>query len=73
MRIVVLSSSPYSETGCAMAARMARLGYVPAGALVLPTFDRGTLLRKIGQWGVRGAIRYARTKANYGNGSGRQQ
>src|ERR1700677_4873615 len=73
MRIVVLSSSPYSETGCAMAARMARLGYVPAGALVLPTFDRGTLLRKIGQWGVRGAIRYARTKANYGNGSGRQR
>jgi Formyl transferase len=73
MRIVVLSSSSYSETGCAMAVRMARLGHVPVGALVLSTFDRRTLLRKMGQWGVRGAIRYARTKVNYGNGDGHQR
>ena len=53
MRIVVLSSSVYSETACAMAVRMARLGHVPVGALTLPTLDRGTLLRKLGQWGVR--------------------
>jgi folate-dependent phosphoribosylglycinamide formyltransferase PurN len=62
MRIVILSSSLYSETGCAMAVRMAELGYVPAGALALPTFDRGTLLRKLGQWGVHGVASYARAK-----------
>ena len=39
MRIVVLCSNVYSETGCAMAVRMAELGYVPAGALALPTLD----------------------------------
>ena len=62
MRIVVLGSSRYSETGCAIAARVAELGYAPVGALVLRTLDSGTLLRKVGQWGVSGAARYARTK-----------
>jgi folate-dependent phosphoribosylglycinamide formyltransferase PurN len=62
MRVVVLSSSMYSETACAMAARMADLGFVPAGALALRALDRGTLLRKFGQWGVRGVAHYARTK-----------
>jgi folate-dependent phosphoribosylglycinamide formyltransferase PurN len=62
MRIVVLGSSLYSETSCAMAARMAGLGYVPAGALALSTMDRGTLQRKLGQWGVRGFARYAWAK-----------
>jgi folate-dependent phosphoribosylglycinamide formyltransferase PurN len=62
MRIVILSSSPYSETGCAMAVRIAEAGYVPVGALALPTLDRGTLLRKLGQWGVHGVASYARAK-----------
>jgi folate-dependent phosphoribosylglycinamide formyltransferase PurN len=62
MRIVVLCSSLYSETACATAVRMAELGYVPVGALALSTLDRGTLLRKLGQWGVRGVARYACTK-----------
>lgn len=62
MRIVILSSSPYSETGCAMAVRLAKSGYVPAGALVLSALDRATLLRKIGQWGVRRVVSYARAK-----------
>jgi methionyl-tRNA formyltransferase len=62
MRIVVLCSSVYSETGCAMAVRMARLGRVPVGALALSTLDSGTLLRKLGQWGTREVIQYARAK-----------
>jgi hypothetical protein len=62
MRIVILGSSPYSETACAMAVRLAESGHVPFGALVLSTFDRRTLLRKLGQWGPRGVVRYARTK-----------
>jgi folate-dependent phosphoribosylglycinamide formyltransferase PurN len=62
MRIVVLSSSVYSETACAMAARMANSGHIPVGALALPTLQRGTLLRKLRQWGARDVIRYARTK-----------
>jgi folate-dependent phosphoribosylglycinamide formyltransferase PurN len=62
MRIVVLGSSVYSETACAMALRLAEIGYVPCGALVLSTLDRGTVMRKIGQWGVREVARYARTK-----------
>ena len=62
MRIVILCSSVYSETACAMAVRMARLGHVPVGALALSTLDRGTLLRKLGQWGARDVARYARTK-----------
>jgi len=62
MRIVVLCSSIYSETGCAVAVRMAELGHVPVGALALRTLDSPTLLRKLGQWGVSGVARYARTK-----------
>jgi folate-dependent phosphoribosylglycinamide formyltransferase PurN len=62
MRIVVLCSSVYSETGCAMAVRMAKLGCVPVGALALSTLDSGTLLRKLGQWGAQDVIRYARAK-----------
>jgi folate-dependent phosphoribosylglycinamide formyltransferase PurN len=62
MRIVVLCSSVYSETACAMAVRLAKSGHVLAGALALPAADRGTLLRKLGQWGARDVIRYARAK-----------
>jgi methionyl-tRNA formyltransferase len=62
MRIVILSSSIYSETACALALRVAEAGYVPVGALALRTLDRGTVLRKLGQWGVRGVTRYARNK-----------
>jgi hypothetical protein len=45
-----------------MAVRMAQLGRAPAGALSLPTLDRVTLLRKLGQWGLRDVARYARAK-----------
>lgn len=62
MRIVVLSSSVYSETACAMAIRMAELGHVPVGALALSALDRGTLLRKFRQWGWQDFTHYARTK-----------
>jgi folate-dependent phosphoribosylglycinamide formyltransferase PurN len=62
MRIVILCSSVYSETACAIAVRLARSGYVLAGALALPTADRATLLRKLSQWGARDVLRYARTK-----------
>jgi folate-dependent phosphoribosylglycinamide formyltransferase PurN len=62
MRIVVLCSSVYSETACAMAVRMAGLGHVPVGAIALPTANRGTLMRKLAQWGTRDVIRYARAK-----------
>jgi folate-dependent phosphoribosylglycinamide formyltransferase PurN len=62
MRVVILCSSPYSETGCAVAARMAQLGHIPVGALTLPPWDRSTLLRKIGQWGLRDSYKYAVAK-----------
>lgn len=62
MRVVILCSSPYSETGCAVAACLARAGYVPVGALTLPAWDRNTLVRKFGQWGVRESLRFARAK-----------
>ncbi len=62
MRIVVLSSSVYSETACAMASSLAKTGYVPVGVLATRTIDRGTLLRKLGQWGWAETTRYARTK-----------
>jgi len=62
MRVVVLCSSVYSETGCAMAVRLAEMGYVPTGVLSLSTLNRGTLLRKLGQWGIQDVARYARTK-----------
>lgn len=62
MRVMILCSSPYSETGCAVAARLSQMGHVPVGALTLPTLDRGTLLRKIAQWGIAESARYALTK-----------
>jgi folate-dependent phosphoribosylglycinamide formyltransferase PurN len=62
MRIVVLGSSLYSETACAMAVRLAECGHIPVGAVVLPTLTRETLLRKLAQWGVRDVMRYAGTK-----------
>ena len=62
MRIVVLCSSIYSETACAMAVRLADLGYAPVGALSLSSLNRDTLLRKLSQWGVRQLAQYARNK-----------
>ena len=62
MRIVILCSSVYSETACAMAVRLAEAAHVPAGALALSTLNRGTLLRKLSQLGVREVGRYARAK-----------
>ena len=62
MRVVVFCSSPYSETGCAMAAHLAQTGHTVVGALTLPTLDRGTLVRKVAQWGPRESARYAWTK-----------
>jgi folate-dependent phosphoribosylglycinamide formyltransferase PurN len=62
MRIVILASSLFSETACAMAAELASIGQVPAGALALSTLDRATLLRKLGQLGARQVARYARAK-----------
>ena len=62
MRLVVLCSSVYSETACAMAVRLSQCGCALAGALTLPTLDRGTLLRKVGQWGVRDVTGYAAAK-----------
>jgi len=73
MRIVILSSSVYSESACAMAVRMSELRHVPVGALALSTFDRGTLLRKVGQWGVREVARYARAKLIPHRGNGQPQ
>jgi len=62
VRVVVLCSSPYSETGCAMAAHLSQSGHAVVGALTLPTLDRGTLVRKVAQWGPRESARYAWTK-----------
>jgi methionyl-tRNA formyltransferase len=62
MRFVVLASSPYSETGCALAARLSQLGHAPIGSLTLPAWDRSTLIRKVGQWGLRESYRYAASK-----------
>jgi methionyl-tRNA formyltransferase len=73
MRLVILCSSPYSETGCAVAARLARHGYAPVGALTLPSWDRSTLLRKVGQWGVRYSLNYALAKLGPGKTANRKQ
>ncbi len=62
MRIVVLCSSVYSETACAMTVRLAQTGCAPVAALTLSTLDPGTLLRKFGQWGARDVARYAAAK-----------
>jgi folate-dependent phosphoribosylglycinamide formyltransferase PurN len=72
MRIVVLCSSPYSETGCAMAARLAQLGQTPVGAITLPSWDRGTLLSKFGQWGIRESARFAWSKLSPGKAAGEE-
>src|SRR3981081_2523916 len=73
MRVVILCSSPYSETGCAAAARLAQLGYVPVGALSLPSWDRRTLLRKVGQWGLRDSLQYAVSKLSPSKSTVRKQ
>ena len=73
MRVVILCSSPYSETGCAVAARLAQVGYSPVGALTLPSWDRRTLLRKVGQWGLRDSIHYAVAKLAPGKAAYRKQ
>jgi hypothetical protein len=72
MRIVVLTSSVYSETACALTIHLAQAGYIPVGALALRTAHPGTLLRKVGQWGMRGSIAYAKTKlSSLDNGQNR--
>lgn len=73
MRVAILCSSPYSETGCAVTARLAQLGYVPVGALTLPSWDRGTLLRKVGQWGLRDSLQYAVAKLSPGKSTIQKQ
>jgi len=73
MRIVILCSSPYSETGCAVTARLAQLGHVPVGALTLPSWDRRTLLRKVGQWGLRDSLQYAVAKLSPGKSTIQKQ
>jgi methionyl-tRNA formyltransferase len=52
-----------------MAVRMAEVGRIPVGAVAISTLHRGTLLRKLGQWGARDVVRYARAKliANRGD------
>jgi folate-dependent phosphoribosylglycinamide formyltransferase PurN len=62
MRIVILCSSVYSETACAMAEGISESGHVPVGAIALRTVNPGTLLRKLGQWGAQDVMRYARAK-----------
>jgi methionyl-tRNA formyltransferase len=73
MRVVILCSSPYSETGCAVAARLAQVGYAPVGALTLPSWDRSTLVRKLGQWGLRDSLHYAVAKIAPGKATNRKQ
>lgn len=73
MRVAILCSSPYSETGCAVAARLAQLGYVPVGALTLPSWDRRTLLRKVGQWGLQDSLQYAIAKLSPGRATIQKQ
>lgn len=62
MRVVVLSSSVYSESACALASHLAQSGHTPVGALALRTAHAGTLIRKVGQWGLRASIDYAKSK-----------
>src|SRR5712692_5433550 len=73
MRVAILCSSPYSETGCAVTARLAQLGHVPVGALTLPSWDRGTLSRKFGQWGLHDSLHYAAAKLAPGKSTIRKQ
>jgi hypothetical protein len=69
VRIVILSSSVFSETAAAMAAHLAARGHVPWGAIALPTLDRTTLLRKFAQWGPSKVARYAGSKLIPRNGA----
>src|SRR5580698_10043095 len=62
MRVVVLSSSLYSETACATASQLAGSGSIPAGVLSLRTLDLATLQRKLVQWGAHQFASYATTK-----------
>jgi folate-dependent phosphoribosylglycinamide formyltransferase PurN len=62
MRIVMLCSSIHSETACATAAHLGTLGHAPVGVLSLRTLNSATLRRKLGQWGPKEVIRYARNK-----------
>src|SRR6202795_2360282 len=73
MRLVILCSSPYSETGCAVTSRLAQLGHVPVGALTLPSWDRKTLLRKVGQWGLHDSLQYAVAKLSPGRSTIQKQ
>ena len=73
MRVAILCSSPYSETSCAAAARVAQLGYVPVGALTLPSWDRKTLVRKLGQWGLHDSLKFAASKLVPGKSANRMQ
>jgi folate-dependent phosphoribosylglycinamide formyltransferase PurN len=73
MRVAILCSSPYSETGCAVTSRLAQLGYVPIGALTLPSWDRRTLLRKVGQWGLHDSLDYAVAKLFPGKRTNQKQ
>jgi methionyl-tRNA formyltransferase len=62
MRVVVLTSSLYSEGACATAAHLAQLGYVPEGVLSLRTLDPSIMCRKLAQWGPHEFVHCARTK-----------
>jgi folate-dependent phosphoribosylglycinamide formyltransferase PurN len=73
MRVAILCSSPYSETGCAVTARLSQLGYVPVGALTLPSWDRRTILRKVGQWGLHDSLHYAVAKLSPGKSTIQKQ
>ncbi len=72
MRTVVLCSSVYSETACAMTVRLAQSGCAPVGAIALSALDTGTLLRKIGQWGLRDVAGYALSKLLPQKAAGRE-
>jgi methionyl-tRNA formyltransferase len=50
---------------------LAQVGYAPVGALTLPSWDRSTLLRKVGQWGLRDSLNYAVKKLAPGTASKR--
>jgi methionyl-tRNA formyltransferase len=73
MRIVILSSNVYSETACALAARLAHQGHVPVGALTLRTLHAGTVVRKLGQWGPGKVANYAAAKLFSRQGNSQSQ
>jgi methionyl-tRNA formyltransferase len=43
------------------------------GALTLPSWDRGTLVRKLAQWGLRDSLHYAVAKMAPGKSTSREQ